>query len=90
MTPIVIPEAVHRAALEELGGYFTKISRLSPKLMAADHPDPGKAVIAARQLEQFVSLRGKKVLEIGSGFGVNLAGWIRRFEDNGYGVELPA
>jgi ubiquinone/menaquinone biosynthesis C-methylase UbiE len=87
VTPIVIPEAVHRAALEELGGYFTKISLLSPELMAADHLDPGKAAIAARQLEQFVSLRGKKVLEIGSGFGVNLAEWIRHFDIDGYGVE---
>ena len=69
MTPIIIPQEAHRAALEELGGYFTKVSRFSPDLIAADHLDPGKAVIAAWQLEQFVPLRGKKVLEIGSGFG---------------------
>jgi SAM-dependent methyltransferase len=34
-----------------------------------------------------VPLRSKKVLEVGSGFGTNLAEWIMRFGIDGYGVE---
>jgi len=38
-------------------------------------------------LDSAAGLRGKKVLEIGSGYGTNLAVWIREFGIDGYGVE---
>jgi SAM-dependent methyltransferase len=82
-----IPPEVRKAAIEELAGHFSSISRLDPKLIAADHLDPGKAAIAARQLQKFTPLRNKRLLEIGSGFGVNLAEWILIFDVDGYGVE---
>jgi SAM-dependent methyltransferase len=38
-------------------------------------------------LERFTQLSGKKLLEVGSGFGTNLATWIKKYDLDGYGTE---
>lgn len=41
-------------------------------------------------LERYTPLQGKKLLEIGSGYGTNLATWIKAYELDGYGTERDA
>ena len=55
--------------------------------IALDPLNPTKAENQADILEKFCSLRGKKVLEIGSGLGVNHIVWTRKYGIDGYGVE---
>ena len=57
---------------------------------ARDHIDLGRPVKAADLLGRFTSLQGKKVLEIGSGFGITLATWIKQYQLDGYGTERDA
>jgi SAM-dependent methyltransferase len=54
---------------------------------ARDHVDPARAVKKGQILEKFTSLKEKKLLEIGSGFGANLATWIKQYHLDGYGTE---
>jgi SAM-dependent methyltransferase len=87
---ITIPDEVARIATERMGAFFEQVSGADRRVLAADFLDVRKAWRRAEILEQYVSLRSKKVLEIGSGFGTNLAAWITRFGVDGYGVEPGA
>ena len=59
------------------------IATRSPK----DFLDTSKSLKRAEILERYTPLAGRKVLEIGSGFGTNVAAWILNFSVDGYGVE---
>lgn len=60
------------------------------EVAARDHIDPARPMRAALVLEEFTPLRGKKLLEIGSGFGINLATWIKMYGVDGFGTERDA
>lgn len=86
-TDIVVPDSVRLLAEQSLGAFFESISRTTPKDAATDHLDLKKSFKRAQLIERYTPLRGKKVLEIGSGFGTNLAVWIRSYQVDGYGTE---
>ena len=83
---LVIPESV-RASVENAIGEFGNISNMPSKTSADDHLDLEKSVKRAQLLERYESLNHKKILEIGSGFGTNLAVWIKCYQVDGYGAE---
>jgi SAM-dependent methyltransferase len=84
---VTIPAEVATIAAERLGAFFEPISGVDRHALAADFLDLGKARHRAAVLERYVPLQSKKLLEVGSGFGTNLAEWIKRFSIDGYGVE---
>jgi SAM-dependent methyltransferase len=84
---VLVPPTVHELAMNDVGAFFEPISRIDRRILAEDHLDLIKSSNRAHLLERYVGLRGKKVLEIGSGFGTNLAVWIKEFGIDGYGVE---
>jgi ubiquinone/menaquinone biosynthesis C-methylase UbiE len=84
---VTIPPEVVRIATEQLGAFFEPVSRIDRRALAADFLDARKSQKRAALLEQYVPLRGKTLLEIGSGYGTNLAEWIKRFGIDGHGVE---
>ncbi len=84
---ILIPAEVFQAAAESIGAFSQSISGNPPALAAADHLDIKKSFKRAEILERYTTLTSKKLLEIGSGFGTNLAVWIRHFDVDGYGIE---
>jgi ubiquinone/menaquinone biosynthesis C-methylase UbiE len=86
-TSIVIPLEVFDTARRSIGVFFEPISRADPEANIQDFLDPRKAFKRAEILERYVSLKSKKLLEIGSGFGTNLAVWIKHLQVDGYGVE---
>ncbi len=84
---IVVPESVWDLAENSVGAFFEIVARQPRKASALDHVDPRRMLRGGRILERFVSPQGKKLLEIGSGYGVNLATWIKRYDLDGYGTE---
>jgi ubiquinone/menaquinone biosynthesis C-methylase UbiE len=84
---IVVPPEVFDVARDTLGAFFEPLARIDRTTLATDFLDQTKAVKRAEVLERYARLRGRKVLEIGSGFGTNLAAWSKLFDIDGYGVE---
>lgn len=84
---VVVPPEVVAIASEQLGVFFERLNGIDRHVLAADFLDTSKSARRADIMRRYVDIRGKKVLEIGAGFGTNLADWIRRFEIDGYGVE---
>ncbi len=84
---IVVPDSVRESAEKSLGAFFERISKTPAGAGAEDHLNIEKSFKRAQLLERYTSMRGKKVLEIGSGFGTNLAVWIKSYAVDGYGTE---
>jgi SAM-dependent methyltransferase len=49
--------------------------------------NPDKAITQADILSKYVDLHDKKFLEIGSGLGVNLIVWTKKYQMQGFGIE---
>ena len=84
---VTIPAEVAAIAAERLGAFFEPVSGVDRHALAADFLDVSKAWHRAEILQRYVPLHSKRLLEVGSGFGTNLAEWIKRFAIDGYGVE---
>jgi SAM-dependent methyltransferase len=84
---IVVPASVRAASEESIGKFFEGISKAPPKAAADDHLNVEKSFKRAQLLERYCPMRKKKLLEIGSGFGTNLATWIKSYQVDGYGTE---
>jgi len=67
--------------------FFEPITRMDRRTIASDFIDLSRCIKRTRELEQHMSIRGKKLLDIGSGYGTNLATCIADFGADGYGVE---
>jgi SAM-dependent methyltransferase len=84
---LVIPESVYREAVGDVGVFFEKLNGIDRHTLATDHLDCKKSYGRALLLQSYAELRGKRLLEIGSGYGTNLASWMKAFDVDGYGVE---
>src|ERR1700733_6376604 len=86
-TAVTVPAEVYEIAVESIGVFFEPISKVDRRLIAADFVDLSRGFKHAREIERYTPLLGKKMLEIGSGFGTGLAIAIAEFGVDGYGVE---
>jgi|SRR5579884_553277 len=84
---IIIPADVIEAARRTIGVYFAPISKADPEANIKDFLDLSKSLKRAEIVQRYTPLCGKKLLEVGSGFGTNLAVWINHFDVDGYGIE---
>src|SRR6185437_15453833 len=84
---IVVPESVWDLAVNSVGVFFESLNGQSKKAAAHDHVDAKRMLRSGEILARYVSPQGKKLLEIGSGYGVNLATWIKKYQIDGYGTE---
>lgn len=84
---IVVPREVFDIAMESIGKFFEPICKSDPNAIVTDFLDPYKAHKRAAILQKYTGLKSKKVLEVGSGFGTNLAVWTKNFGADVYGVE---
>ncbi|MDP9049518.1 MAG: class I SAM-dependent methyltransferase [Acidobacteriota bacterium] len=82
-----IPAEVFEIVDESMGVFFEPIAKVDRRTLTTDFLDLDRCVQRTRELDQFVSIRGKKLLDIGSGYGTNLATCIAVFGADGYGVE---
>src|SRR5438132_10241323 len=49
--------------------------------------DPRKAVRRMAMLSRYIDVRHRKLLELGSGYGINLIVWAKHFAVDAFGVE---
>ncbi len=84
---LIIPPELLERVLQTQGTFFNKIARLPAQKIAEDLLDPTKALKQAELLQEYAPIEGRKVLEIGSGLGVNHIVWVKRYGIDGYGVE---
>jgi SAM-dependent methyltransferase len=87
---IVVPESVMAMGERSVGNFFSNINGMSGGAAARDHLDVQRPFKKAEILETYTSMQGKRLLEIGCGFGVNLATWIKKYDLDGYGTEQDA
>jgi SAM-dependent methyltransferase len=87
---VVVPDEVKKLAEDSLHPVFSPLQSrtFSESDNVADFLDLKKSLKRAGLLARYAPLDGStKLLEIGSGFGTNLAIWLREFGVDGYGVE---
>ena len=84
---ITIPAAVVQAARDGLGEFFYRLNGTAPLAGALDHLNTARCLNHAEWLQQFEPLSGKRLLEIGSGYGTTLAVLIHKFGADAFGVE---
>jgi ubiquinone/menaquinone biosynthesis C-methylase UbiE len=84
---IVVPAKIFETVAESMGAFFEPISRVDRKTSSRDFLDLAKSYKRAEILKRYTSLDSKKLLEVGSGYGTNLAVWLRHFNVDAYGVE---
>lgn len=84
---IVVPDSVRAAAERSVGKFSASIAKTPAKAGTDDHLNVEKSRKRAQLLGRYEPLSNKKLLEIGSGFGTNLATWIKSYQVDGYGTE---
>ncbi|MBZ5723471.1 MAG: class I SAM-dependent methyltransferase [Acidobacteriia bacterium] len=84
---IFVPDEIFEMAAQSVGAFFEPLCKVGRQANARDFLELSKSFKRAGILRRYVDLERKKVLEVGSGFGTNLAVWIRHFDADAYGVE---
>jgi ubiquinone/menaquinone biosynthesis C-methylase UbiE len=86
--PILINEDDFNKVKNSQGIFFHKlIKSISPESIAEDLLNPKKSILQGEILQKYINLEGKRVLEIGSGLGINHIVWTKNFKANCYGIE---
>jgi len=84
---VQVPAEVFEIAVESMGAFFEPIAKVDRRTLTAVFLDLPMCAKRMGELDRCVPLRGKKLLEIGSGYGTSLATCIADFGADGYGVE---
>lgn len=82
-----IPAHVTEMAIHSLGAYFEKLNGVDKETLGRDHINPVRYLHNIEAIDEETPLAGKKLLEIGSGFGLSLALMLKRFDVDAYGIE---
>ena len=85
--PVDVPSDIFRRVQERIAAPFTLINGADSATLAADLLNGIKSRRRAEVFQRYVPLRGKKLLEVGSGCGVNLVVWSREFGVDAFGIE---
>ena len=70
-----------------LGQYFAGLNGCDPGTLTRDMLNPLKTARAHEVLCRYVDPKGKRILEIGSGYGITLISWVKNFGLDVTGVE---
>jgi SAM-dependent methyltransferase len=84
---LYVPEDVTCTAIRSFGAYFAPLNKVDQCVLGRDHVNPLRYLKNIEVLNQEVPVAGKKLLEIGCGFGISLALMLKRFEVDAYGIE---
>jgi len=84
---LIIPAAVRESAIASLGAYFEPLNHVDRRVLGDDHVNPQRYLRNIEALDAAVALHGKRVLEIGAGYGVSLALMLKHFHADAVGVE---
>lgn len=86
-TLLHVPEEVRAAAIRSFGAYFAPLNKVDQDILGRDHVNPRRYLQNIEVLNREVPVTGKKLLEIGSGFGISLAIMLKIFGVDAYGIE---
>jgi ubiquinone/menaquinone biosynthesis C-methylase UbiE len=84
---VAIPDEIFQQVQNGLGAFFSRLNGVPPEQLAADMLNPAKSIRNFEVLARFVEPRGKRILEIGSGYGINLIAWTKHYGLDVTGVE---
>jgi len=84
---IIVPDELLEIATHSLGAFFEPLSKIDRHIIANEFLDYAKSFKRAEILKRYTPLESRKLLEIGSGFGTNLAVWLKYYGVDGWGVE---
>jgi ubiquinone/menaquinone biosynthesis C-methylase UbiE len=84
---VEIPDEIFDRVCKGLGNFFSRINGFTPEMLATDMLNAGKTVRARDILSRYVDPAGKRILEIGSGYGITLISWTKNFALDVTGVE---
>ena len=87
MDVVHVPDEVFRRVRDAIAAPFARINGADPEVLAADLLNGAKSSRRAEVLQRYARLRGRKILEVGAGCGVNLIVWSKEFGIDGYGIE---
>lgn len=87
ITEIKITDEIRQKVAATQGVFFESISGINRQKIADDLLNTSKALDQALILQKFETLEGKKVLEVGSGLGINLMAWKKFFHVQASGIE---
>ena len=73
--------------IKALENFPFKVYDFDPVRVAREALAPQKSINQANILLKYTELKNKKVLEIGSGWGINFIVWTKKYNINGYGLE---
>ena len=82
-----IPQEVYDRVRDGMGGFFLNLNHVPAESLAKDMLNPARAERSYEVLTRFTDVTGKKLLEVGSGYGINLIYWIKQFGMDVIGVE---
>lgn len=82
-----VPESITRTAIDSIGRFFEPISGVDRVTLGRDHVNPERYRKNIEALDVEIPLAGKKLLEIGCGYGVGLAVMLKSFDVDAYGIE---
>ena len=84
---LIVPQAVLDESINSMGRFFERLNGIDSELLGRDHVSPTRYIKNIDELNAVVSLSGKRVLEVGSGFGISLALMLQSFGADAYGIE---
>jgi ubiquinone/menaquinone biosynthesis C-methylase UbiE len=84
---VVVPPDLLGRLRANISASFRDVNPADPELLARDFLDDRKSHRRAEILERYVAMKGARLLEVGSGCGMNLVVWIRDYGVEGYGIE---
>lgn len=92
MSQVIISEKVYTDVLRVYGSFYEKLNKISADKAVRDMLSIGKVTEQITLLEKFLGegVKGKKILEIGSGYGVFVISGILDHGADVYGVEPSA
>jgi ubiquinone/menaquinone biosynthesis C-methylase UbiE len=90
MPDIIIPEVVKKAVADSVGRIIRDFAKGDPDATARDVLAYPVRKRAAERLQKYAPLSGKRLLDVGSGFGLMLTTLIRQYDVDGYGIEPEA
>lgn len=86
-TVVHVPQEVFDVTVESHGRYFEPINHVDRHTLASDFLNVERCRARMGPVDRHMPLRGKKMLDIGSGYGTNLATCILEYGVDGFGIE---
>jgi ubiquinone/menaquinone biosynthesis C-methylase UbiE len=83
----LISDEITQKARSGMGLYFNKINLIDPDTLVSDMLNPMRPIRSHEILSRYIDTKGKKILEIGSGYGVSLVSWTKKLDLDVTGTE---